>query len=63
MPFMVFTLGVIGNEAFLMTQGLEILFKTNSTLYSWLLWGASIVLFTGALFIAIARIKTARSLA
>jgi membrane protein insertase Oxa1/YidC/SpoIIIJ len=32
----------------LMLQGLEILFKTNSTLYSWLLWGVSIFLLTGA---------------
>ena len=52
-PFFVFGFGIIGNEALLMLQGLEILFKSNSTLYSWLLWFTSIILFCGALFIVV----------
>jgi hypothetical protein len=47
-PFLLFGFGIIANESLLMLQGLEILFKTNSTLYSWLLWGVSIILFMGA---------------
>jgi hypothetical protein len=47
-PFFLFGFGIIANESLLMLQGLEILFKTNSTLYSWLLWGVSIFLLTGA---------------
>ncbi|HJW18313.1 MAG TPA: hypothetical protein VJ499_14380 [Flavisolibacter sp.] len=50
-PFFLFGFGIIANESLLMLQGLEILFKTNSTLYSWLLWGVSIILFTGAVSI------------
>ena len=47
-PFFLFGFGIVANESLLMLQGLEILFKTNSTLYSWLLWGVSIILFIGA---------------
>ena len=53
LPFYVFSFGIIANEALLLFQGLQILFKTNSYLYTWLLWIASIVLFLGALLIAI----------
>jgi hypothetical protein len=53
LPFFLFALGIVANESLLMLQGLEILFKTNSTLYSWLLWGVSIILFTGAASILI----------
>jgi hypothetical protein len=59
-PFYVFAGGVIANEVLLMLQGLGILFKTNSFIYSWLLWGAAIVLVTGAALIAIERYKVAR---
>ena len=51
LPFFVFGFGIIANEALLMLQGLEILFKTNSMWYSWLLWFNSMVLFCGALLI------------
>jgi hypothetical protein len=52
-PFLVFSGGIILNELLLMLQGLGILFRTNSTIYSWLLWIAAITLFIGALMIAI----------
>ena len=51
-PFYIFGLGVFANEVLLMLQGLEILFKTNNSLYNWLLWIAAIVLFLGALSMA-----------
>lgn len=54
-PFFVFMSGVIANEILLMTQGLGILFKINSHIYQWLLWGASILLFLGATLIADSR--------
>lgn len=54
-PFVVFVSGVIANEILLMIQGLGILFKTNSHIYQWLLWAASILLFLGASLIAFSR--------
>ena len=54
-PFIVFATGIFANEFLLMLQGVGILFKTNNDIYKWLLWGAAIVLFTGALLIALAR--------
>jgi hypothetical protein len=57
MPFYVFLTGVLANEALLMLQGLQILFKTNSYIYNWLLWIASILLFLGASMIAITGFK------
>ncbi|HEV7333010.1 MAG TPA: hypothetical protein VGN63_18385 [Flavisolibacter sp.] len=48
-PFYLFGFGVLFNEAFLMIQGLEILLKTNSPIYYWLLWIGAILLFLGAL--------------
>jgi len=53
-PFYLFGTGVLANESLLMIQGLEILFKTNSNVYNWLLWGAAILLFAGALTLAAA---------
>jgi hypothetical protein len=50
--FLLFAAGIIANEAFLMLQGLGILFKTNSGIFPWLLWLAAILLFTGACAIA-----------
>lgn len=47
-PFLLFSFGIIATEALLMLQGLGILFRTNSGIYSWLLWLASICLLTGA---------------
>lgn len=54
-PFVIFSTGVFANELLLGIQGLGILFKTNSTIYQWLLWAASILLFTGAVLIVVAR--------
>lgn len=53
-PFYLFGLGVLFNEAFLMIQGLEILLKTNSPIYYWLLWIGAILLFLGSLALAFA---------
>ncbi|MGE5520108.1 MAG: hypothetical protein ACM3VS_09310 [Candidatus Dadabacteria bacterium] len=57
-PFYVFGAGVFSNEFFLMLQGLQILFETNSYIYNWLLWFASILLFTGAVLILRARLSS-----
>lgn len=51
-PVVIFGLGVVINEAGLMIQGLEILFKNNSIMYNWLLWGGAILLFAGATLMA-----------
>ncbi|HEX6332589.1 MAG TPA: hypothetical protein VFZ78_00090 [Flavisolibacter sp.] len=51
---LVFTTGIIANQVFLMIQGLEILFKSNSELYNRLLWVAAIFLFAGAVMMAVA---------
>jgi len=53
----VFTLGVIFNEAILMSQGLGAMFIRGSQLFPWLLWVASIWLFCGAVLIAVANLK------
>jgi hypothetical protein len=55
-PFILFSIGVFANEGFLMLQGLGVLFNTNSTVYTWLLWTASIALFAGAFFISTTRL-------
>ena len=55
-PLIVFAAGIIANELLLMLQGLGILFKTNNEIYKWLLWAASILLFTGAFMIAVSRL-------
>ena len=51
-PFYLFGAGVLLNEIFLMIQGLEILLKTNSPVYYWLLWISAILLLLGALALA-----------
>ena len=56
LPFIIFSTGIIANELFLMLQGLGILLNTNSDIYKWLLWGVAIILFTGALSIALTRL-------
>jgi hypothetical protein len=55
-PFIVFVVGIFANEALLGIQGLSILFQTNSFLYNWLLWFASILLFIGAVSITLVRL-------
>ena len=56
-PFIVFAFGIIANETILMIQGLGVLFKTNHSIFNWLLWSASIVLFLGAFLITIVRFR------
>lgn len=52
LPFLIFALGIIANETFLMIQGLTVLFNVNSSLYNWLLWMGSLLLLLGAATIA-----------
>jgi hypothetical protein len=56
LPLVIFAIGVLANESFLMLQGFGILLKTNHGVYNWLLWGTAFVLFTGAFLIALSRI-------
>jgi hypothetical protein len=56
LPLIVFSVGVFANEFILMLQGLGILLQTNNDIYKWLLWGAAIILFTGAFLIACTRV-------
>jgi hypothetical protein len=56
-PFIVFSSGIILNEFLLMLQGLGILFNTNNDIYKWLLWGAAIILFSGATLIGLNRLR------
>ena len=51
-PVIIFGLGVLANEVFLMVQGLGVLFQTASGVYNWLLWGSAILLFSGAALMA-----------
>ena len=60
-PLILFSIGVFANEFILMLQGLGILLQTNNDIYKWLLWVAAIILFTGALLIALARLRVVRS--
>jgi len=53
----VFAIAVIINEALLWAQGIGAMFIKSSGLFPWLLWGAGLWLFTGALLICIARLK------
>jgi hypothetical protein len=61
LPFWIFGSGIILNELLLMLQGLGILFKTNNDIYKRMLWGASIVLLSGAIVIALARLIVVRA--
>jgi hypothetical protein len=53
-----FSCAILLNEATLLFQGVGILFETTSHIYPWLLWIAAICLFTGAVLMATARLKT-----
>lgn len=55
-PFIVFSTGIIANEVLLAIQGFGVLLRTNDEIFKWLLWGAAIILFSGALLIASARL-------
>ncbi|MGZ3886598.1 MAG: hypothetical protein ACXVBP_04155 [Flavisolibacter sp.] len=61
-PLFIFSLGIIANEFLLMLQGLGILFKTNNAVYPWLLWITAIILFTGALLIALTRLSVTKKM-
>jgi hypothetical protein len=50
-----FTIAVILNEAVLMTQGLGAMLIKSSTIFAWLLWALSIILFLASLLIGCAR--------
>ena len=54
--FYLFSFGIFANEITLMIQGLGIFFRTNSTIFQWLLWIASIILFLGALWMLVSRL-------
>lgn len=60
-PLVLFSTGIFSNEILLMVQGLGILFQTNNSIYNWLLWGAAIILFSGALLIAATRLYILQS--
>jgi hypothetical protein len=60
LPLVVFLVGVLTNEGILLIQGIEILLKTNNPIYNWLLWIASILLLSGTLLIALARLAASR---
>ncbi|HET6765954.1 MAG TPA: hypothetical protein VFH08_01100, partial [Chitinophagaceae bacterium] len=53
-----FITAIIFNEAILLTDGVGRLFKISNPVYDRLLWAASIGLFTGALLLITARIKS-----
>ncbi|MFI5186786.1 MAG: hypothetical protein ACHQF0_08685 [Chitinophagales bacterium] len=57
-----FVSGIVCNETTLMLQGLGAIFLKSSYLFSWLLWGISFLLMTGAILIFIARMKSSTSL-
>jgi hypothetical protein len=56
-PFVVFSLGIIGNEVILMVQGLGVLLEISNSIFNWLLWGISIVLFLGAVLMTTVRYR------
>jgi hypothetical protein len=53
-----FSSAILLNEATLLFQGVGILFETTSHVYPWLLWIAAISLFTGAILLMLAKLKT-----
>lgn len=57
-----FTLAILFNEILLVLQGLGDIFISGSPLFSWYLWIAAILLFSGALLIAISRIQSKTAL-
>jgi hypothetical protein len=58
----VFAIAVILNEVLLILQGMATMFIDGSSIFPWLLWITGILLFTGSLLLAIARIQTRRLL-
>ena len=60
-PFILFGAGIIANEVLLMLQGLSILLQTTSFVFNWLLWGSSLLLFAGAVWLVVERYRTGGS--
>ena len=50
-----FSLAIVVNETILLVDGIGLMFSTTNPIYAWLLWIASILLFTGACLILAAR--------
>jgi hypothetical protein len=53
----IFAGAIIANEVILMVQGFGNMLMISYGIYTWLLWGAAIWLFTGTVMIFIARLK------
>jgi len=56
-----FSTAIIINETILLIDGIGLMFYTTNRSFPWLLWGASILLFTGAVLILVARISTMKN--
>ena len=52
-----FAVAIIFNEAILLVDGIGLMFYITNPIYSWLLWVASIFLFTGTILILAARLN------
>jgi len=57
-----FAIAIILNETVLAIQGIGLMFQHTSEIYGWLLWIVAIMLFTGALSILAARLKSRHSI-
>ena len=55
-----FTAAVITNETILLVEGVGLMFGSTKWFYPWLLWGASILLVTAALWILVSRLRNVR---
>ncbi len=55
-----FAIAVILNETILLIEGVGLMFSSTNPLYPWLLWIASILLVSGALFVLVARVKNSK---
>ena len=58
LSLLVFATGVVLNEVLLWMQGIGAVFIQSSDLFPWLLWGAGICLFAGALLILLAYVQS-----
>jgi len=57
-----FTMGVVINLALLFIQGIGAMFIKSSTIFPWLLWGAGIWLFIGAILVGISSLRNANGI-
>lgn len=53
-----FSTAIFINETILLVNGIGLLFYYTNYIYYWLLWGAALLLFTGALLILLARLRS-----